>query len=297
MEVRVPALAKRLVGEILRRFVASSPREEPVGEGELWSVRGVMRQEARVDSSLAEIDQELREVEKNCGFSEPLSMDLRYVESCESPAMPPRRPGPVHVCGRLIIAPPQEDVASDETHAVLRIKADQAFGDGSHPSTRLALRLIDGLFSGEYGQPPEPGWGIDVGCGTGVLALGAAALWAGKVLALDNSEKAIKAAKANKQWNPAWSSNVFLALGELSCCFGPFAVVLANLVPSVQVRVNEDLWAVLEPGGWLILSGFCEAQQELISSRYPRKGTEEKACLLDQGWVGLLLQKVDPRVA
>ncbi|NVM22887.1 MAG: 50S ribosomal protein L11 methyltransferase [Desulfobacterales bacterium] len=124
-----------------------------------------------------------------------------------------------------------------------------------------------------------------------MLALAATAIGGFKVLAVDLDPRAIDAARGNLVLNPGPGHKVSLALGELSCARGPFGLVLANLVPSVHVRAHKTLWQVVAPGGWLILSGFCRPQKELILGPYVRNGAKEKECRLCQAWAGALLHK------
>jgi len=200
---------------------------------------------------------------------------------------------PGQVSPHLTVTPPCQPVHAGQDHRVLLIDPQEAFGDGSHPSTRLSLQLLDELLTGQHGPPPAviEGWVLDAGCGSGVLALAAASLGGFKVLGVDLDRRAIDAARGNLSLNPRPGSKVFLALGELSCARGPFCLVLANLVPSVHVREYKTLWQVVAPGGWLILSGFCQAQKDLILRPYLQNGTMEKAYSLDQGWAGILLHK------
>ena len=186
-------------------------------------------------------------------------------------------------CGR-------EDAGPGPTK--LLIDPREAFGDGSHPSTFLALQLLEELIRGKYGLPPPvQGWVLDAGCGSGVLGLAAAALGGFKVLGVDLDPRAIDAARGNLRLNPEPGSKISLALGELLCARGPFCLVLANLVPSVHVRAHEALWRTVASGGWLILSGFFQTQKDLISLPYVRNGATEKGYSLDQTWAGIILHK------
>jgi ribosomal protein L11 methyltransferase len=126
-----------------------------------------------------------------------------------------------------------------------------------------------------------------------VLALAVAAVWKGRVLAADISPEAIRRVRTNQKSNPPWGWRVVPVLGALSCCRGPFDVILANLVPSVHVNAGQTLWETLGPGGWLVLAGFRETQNDLVAGLFLAKGAEAKACLCEEGWTGLLLRKPD----
>lgn len=177
---------------------------------------------------------------------------------------------------------------------MLLIDPKGAFGDGSHPSTRLALHLLDGLLSGTDGPADiMPAWGLDVGCGSGILALAAASLGCARVFAVDIDHQAISAAAGNLERNPEPGSRVYLSVGEPACARGPFDLVLANLAPSVHYRMSEVLWQAVAPGGWLILSGFFKIQKSMVVGPYTRNGAVQKEFSMDEGWAGSLLTRPD----
>ena len=291
MEIRIPESAKKAVSKVLCPFLFPNLREEPSEDLGIWSVKGMIPEDARVDQRLSNLKKALVQIEQTFGLPDMCFADMKRVQIDKNP-----RYGTVHetIChaGRFIVAPPAKPVVADQGRTVLRIAAGRAFGDGSHISTRIALQLIDDLFKDHGGlPPPEKAWCLDAGCGTGILALAVAALWKGRVLAVDISPEAIRRVNTNRESNPPWGRRVTPVLGELSCCRGPFAVIAANLVPSVHVIGGETLWKALRPGGWLVLAGFREKQKDLVAGRFLSKGAQEKACCCKQGWMGLLLKK------
>ena len=152
---------------------------------------------------------------------------------------------------------------------------------------------MDELLTGKHGPPPAvKEWALDAGCGTGVQAQAAAALGGFKVLAVDVDPRAVRAAGGNVKLNPEPGRKVSLALGELSCARGPFCLVMANLVPTLHLRIYETLWNGVAPGGWLILSGFCQTHKDSILRPYIQYGAAEKACSSDHAWAGTLLHKL-----
>lgn len=192
---------------------------------------------------------------------------------------------------RYALLPPQRVHVGPGEKALL-IDPKEAFGDGSHPSSRLALRLLYGLSCGRHGSANiQPRWVLDAGCGTGLLALAAATLGHVKVFAVDISAGAVDAAAGNLRKNPGPGSRIFLAHGDLACARGPFGLVLANLAPSVHFRAGRTLWEAAAPGGWLILSGFFDIQKTMILGPYIRHGAIERRYLLDNSWAASLLKK------
>jgi ribosomal protein L11 methyltransferase len=245
-----------------------------------------------MDHSLSEIEEALQKFEAKHALSESLPVELRVMEADGPMGVLTRQLRPGRVSPRLTIGSPWEYLPTGQGEGVLLIDPQDAFGNGNHPSTRLALLLLDELLSGKYGSPAKgQGWVLDAGCGSGVLALAAAALGEYKTLAVDLDPRAIYSARGNLRHNPGPGSKISLALGDLSCARGPFYLVLANLVPPLHSRVWHTLWGAVEPGGWLILSGFCETQKDSILSPYFQRGATEKALSVDKAWAGSLLHK------
>ncbi|MDY6988063.1 MAG: 50S ribosomal protein L11 methyltransferase [Thermodesulfobacteriota bacterium] len=245
-----------------------------------------------VDRIISRIEEALRRVEQQYLRSEPLPVELHVFEADEPTGGWKQQVPPRQISSRLTIGPPcqQDGIPNDQT--ALFIDPQDAFGDGNHPSTRLALRLLDELLGNQYGSANMiQGWVLDAGCGSGVLALAAAALGGFEALGVDLDPKAIEAARKNLRHNAGPGSQVSLVLGDLSCARGPFCVVLANLVYPVHMKVSHTLWSAAAPGGWLILSGFCQSHKESILSPYVKKGAAEKAFSRDRAWAGALLHK------
>ncbi|MGD8757397.1 MAG: 50S ribosomal protein L11 methyltransferase [Deltaproteobacteria bacterium] len=289
--VKVPHDMEGSVSGALSSFIPLMMWEQQKKQSDTCLLKTTVVMDGHVDGILADIDAALRQAEAKHGLLEPMSVELQVFDADE-PGGRPRQRQPRRVSSHLALGLPSHHLYGGSDHMLLLIEPQEAFGDGNHPSTRVALRLVDELLSGQHGPPPEANrWGLDAGCGTGVLALAAAALGGFKVLAVDVDPRAVRAAGGNLKLNPEPGCKVFLALGELSCARGPFCLVMANLVPTLHVRVYETLWQGLAPGGWLILSGFCQTHKDSILRPYIHHGAAEKACSVDQAWVGTLLYK------
>ncbi|MCM2281820.1 MAG: 50S ribosomal protein L11 methyltransferase, partial [Bdellovibrionaceae bacterium] len=149
-----------------------------------------------------------------------------------------------------------------EAKEVLLVDPGMAFGTGTHETTRLAARLIVGAWPQireAAGRPPRV---LDVGTGTGVLALVAHKLGAGGSMGLDIDPEARRVARENIKLNVP-SSEVDrievpdTQLHELPESFnGTFDLVVANIIDGVLVKLRADLFRLLKPGGTLVLSGI-----------------------------------------
>jgi ribosomal protein L11 methyltransferase len=157
--------------------------------------------------------------------------------------------------GRILIAPPW-DATPLPTDVLVVIDPSTGFGTGHHESTRLCLRLLQ-----EDGVANDV---IDVGTGSGVLAIAAAKLGAASVIAFDEDPEALRNARENVERNQVSDRVVLLQL-ELNADFGRqrlsahesrAALVMANLTSGVLSKYAAELIDLVAPGGRLLISGF-----------------------------------------
>lgn len=159
---------------------------------------------------------------------------------------------------------------------VVELDPGRAFGSGSHESTRLAVGLLEDLVA--------PGDRVlDVGCGSGVLAIVACLLGAGAALGTDVEEAATTATLANAAANGV-GDRVAVAergtpLGEIP---GRYDLVLANIGGRVLFDLADDLVAHVEPGGHLVLSGILDGEVDALVARCA--GSAEVARSSESGW-------------
>ncbi len=158
----------------------------------------------------------------------------------------------VQVTERVALVPAWEE-PPDGVACALRIDPGMAFGAGDHPTTRLCLQLLEELCA--RGGPP--GTALDVGSGTGVLALAAACLGVGRVDALDIDPFGFAACRRNARLN-GLEGRVRPLLLSLDLLEGTYPLILANIVAPQLESLAPLLRDRLAPGGRLVLSGFEE---------------------------------------
>jgi ribosomal protein L11 methyltransferase len=164
--------------------------------------------------------------------------------------------------GRITVAPPWDlPDAPDHRHIVIVIDPSMGFGTGHHQTTRLCLALLQSI--------PVDGCGlIDVGTGSGVLALAGWKLGARPVIALDNDPDAIQNARENVAANGAEAA-IAVECRELgSFTVAPAQIVTANLTAAVLIAHAARLRALLAPGGALIVSGFSPLEQRDVVAAF-----------------------------
>jgi len=142
------------------------------------------------------------------------------------------------------------------------IPAGMAFGTGEHATTATCLRLLADLQT----ELPAEFTSLDLGTGSGILAIGAAALGAGRVEALDFDPHAVRIAKQNTKANGC--RNITTARGnvlELKTA-KPYDVVLANLFSDVLIAAAPRIVRAVKPGGWFIFSGVLRKQSAEVAA-------------------------------
>jgi ribosomal protein L11 methyltransferase len=173
----------------------------------------------------------------------------------------------------------------------LLIEAAMAFGTGHHGTTLGCLRALDRLATdGFVGKNV-----VDVGCGTAVLAMGAARIWPQNVLASDIDTVAVDVARANVAANGLEGRVTCVeAAGfdhpDLSNA-APFDLIFANILKGPLLALAEDLSVALKTGGYAILSGILNEQADEVIAHYARSGINLTHREVIGEWTTLSLQK------
>lgn len=187
---------------------------------------------------------------------------------------------PVSVGRSFIIAPPWSEIAAQSERIVIRIEPGMAFGTGTHETTRLCLAAIEKYFQG--------GSLLDVGTGTGILAIAAALLFKeSQTEACDTDAEAIEIARENARLNNV-AERINFRVGSIEEV-GPSAdVVCANLTADVIAPLLPAL--VGATCGHLILSGILDSQVETILARLRELGINHPSEIATDGeWVAIII--------
>ncbi len=171
---------------------------------------------------------------------------------------------PVRISDRITVKPTWETYEPSEREIVIELDPGMAFGTGTHPTTALCLRTLEHVIRG--GEDV-----IDVGTGSGILAIAAARLRARRVLALDLDPVAVSSARENVRIN-GLEERVAVEQSDLLQAlrtndpdrFGvrfPVRIVVANILAEIIMRFVDDVYEVLEPGGYYIASGIIRSKE------------------------------------
>jgi len=156
------------------------------------------------------------------------------------------------------------------------------FGTGHHATTRLCLAALQ--YIDVRGQTV-----LDVGTGSGILAIAAQALGARRVTGIDFDPDAIQSARENLQLNPRISDVTFTVADLASTALEPADVVTANLTGGLLVRAAARLLAATVPGGTLVLSGLMAGERDEVREAFrPFTAVWEQS---EDEWIGVAVKK------
>lgn len=195
---------------------------------------------------------------------------------------------PLPVGRGWLVRPPwaEEKAPSRAGRLPLVIEPGQGFGTGRHATTALMLELLEDL--ADAGPLPSPV--LDVGTGSGILAIAAARLGAAAAWGLDLERAALLEARRNFRLNGV-AGRLHLARGGPDCLRGSFPLVLANLTAPVLRRARHDLAARVAPGGTLLLSGLVSRDREDLVLAYAARGFGLRRTRRREDWAALHLER------
>ena len=191
--------------------------------------------------------------------------------------------------GRAFVRPSWIDVPVPAGLAEIVLDPGMAFGTGTHPTTSLCLAALSDLLAARPGARV-----LDVGTGSGLLAIAASKLGAGQVAGNDNDPIAVRVARENAALN-----GVALHFDErdVAAQAGPFDLVLANILANTLVALAPAIAAQLAPGGVVLLSGILTPQEDEVRAAYlaaglrPLPGGDRR----QDEWSLLVLERPGPR--
>jgi ribosomal protein L11 methyltransferase len=168
--------------------------------------------------------------------------------------------------GRVFLRPSWIEARPPPGAAEVVLDPGMAFGTGTHPTTALCLAAVDAFLA------PRPGASVlDVGTGSGILAIAARKLGAGRVVGSDDDPVAVEVARENAARNGV---DVAISGAPLEALAGRFDLVVANILANVLVALAPGLAAKVAPGGEVVLAGVLVPQEGEVGDAFRREGLE-----------------------
>ncbi|MEJ5309733.1 MAG: 50S ribosomal protein L11 methyltransferase [Anaerolineae bacterium] len=190
----------------------------------------------------------------------------------------------LHLGRRVVIKPSWREYTAQPDELLLEMDPGLAFGTGLHPTTQLCVEALEDLV--------QPGMRVlDLGTGTGILALVAAKLGAADVLAVDNDINAVAVARRNARANAA-AHQIRVLHGSLAEVGEPYDLVVANILAHVIIDMAASgLDTRVRRGGTLVVSGILEEQAAEVAAALVAQGLPIVERRQHDGWMALVAQK------
>lgn len=188
---------------------------------------------------------------------------------------------------RLIVHPSWEDPVVGAAQVAIKIDPGMAFGTGTHATTRLCLEALAELLD----HSTQPLRMLDVGTGSGILALGAAALGCERVVGNDIDPAACDVARGNVAVN-RMQDKVVITTEPLEGIEESFDLVVANILAEENIRLKDALIRRLVPGGWLILSGILKEKESIVSAAFKTQELKQFPTRSSEDWVCLVFRRL-----
>lgn len=196
--------------------------------------------------------------------------------------------------GRFFVYGAHDEGAVPHGVIPIRIEAGMAFGTGHHETTALCLAVLSDLAKvRRYANV------LDLGCGTGLLAIGAAKLWKQRVVASDIDPVAVEVTRENARANGESPLVMALTADGLThpalSAHAPYDLILANILAGPLTQLAPSLSRVVARGGTLVLSGLLAWQENLVLSFYRPQGLILRGVRRSGPWSALVLERATVR--
>ena len=199
---------------------------------------------------------------------------------------------PIRISNSVVIKPPEHHYIPESGEVVLKIKPGASFGDGRHPTTRLAVRGIEYLlrqFESELNFTKQQHSVLDIGTGSGILVLAAVRLGIHRGLGIDIDPCARAEARENVALNDL-STRIKISDQYLETINDSFFMVTANLRLPTLKKISPVLRKIISANGYMVISGVRSHEAFDLIDKYATKGFEEIWMENEHDWAGIVLR-------
>ena len=194
---------------------------------------------------------------------------------------------PTPIGHRMVVVPSWEEYEAKEGEIIIDMEPGMAFGTGTHETTRLCAELLEeNIKKGDYL--------LDVGSGSGILAICASKLGAAKCAACDIDPIAVRTEKENAERNGCDNIDCYVSdlLSDVKNIDGrPFDIVTANIVADIIIRLAPGIGAFIRPDGLFIASGIIDEREAEVDAALKKCGMIKLSAKHEKGWCALLFKK------
>ncbi|HOJ52021.1 MAG TPA: 50S ribosomal protein L11 methyltransferase [Syntrophales bacterium] len=262
--------------------------EEGSAESPSTVLKAYFPQDGRLARRLASLEGYLKSVSSLFPHLPPASYETEVVTDVDWSESWKKYFKPIRVTRNIVIKPTWERYSVMGHDIVIEMDPGMAFGTGQHASTRMCLQALEDLLL--YERATEGARVLDVGTGTGILGIAAAKLGAKGVTCVDIDRQAIEIARENIKINGV-ADLVKAEYRDVRTLGGEYDLIVANLTDRVLVRLRPHLISLLEPGGFLIISGIIEQNRPEVEAHYLAPPLVLYRSLTEKEWISYVFQK------
>jgi ribosomal protein L11 methyltransferase len=275
--------AEEAIAELLENIFGQSAVSYTDVESSATTVTVYLTEKPRLDQAKrAQIAAGIRHI-RTCGLDAgPDKVKLEKVKPENWAESWKRHFEPLEIGSKLLIRPSWSKRPARKGQAVVVLDPGLSFGTGQHPTTAFCLRQI----ASRRRRGARQSF-LDIGTGTGILAIAAAKLGYSPVRGIDCDPSAVRTARANARKNRVSHRIIFLRgeAGKLPRhARGKYALVCANLISNLLVDERESIVGQLKPGGALVVAGILKAEFERVQKAYEGAGLELIASKTEKEW-------------
>ena len=278
--LRVDSEAAEAVAEVLARFaprgVVIEAGPEGIGHGPV-AVRAYLPADERIVRTQRQVEEALWHLGQILPLPEPAFRPVAETDWAEAWK---KHLQVLHIGRRVVVRPSWLSYAPRKHEAVIELDPGMAFGTGLHPTTQMCLASLEERLKRGARL-------LDLGTGSGILAIAGAKLGAGSVLALDSDPEAVRVARENVRRNRV-ADRVRVAEGSLGEASGCFDLIVVNILAKVIVQMaHEGLAERLAPAGVLVVAGLISGQEQDVEAALREGGVDVVARRQMEDWVAL----------
>jgi ribosomal protein L11 methyltransferase len=281
LSLRVSEEAKSLISDFLLGLDAMGVAEDII-EGEGFEVSAYFLKEIDLNPVIVSLRNYLFFLEQNLPEFSSGSIKVEEIDR-SSWEVWRNELKTVRASRRVVIRPPWEEYLQKDGEIVIEINPSMAFGTGHHETTRLCIQALEEILENNNVKNV-----LDVGCGSGILAISAIKLGVDKAVGLDIDPVAVREAKNNLVRNTV-SEKVKLLCGYIDSVREKFDLVLANITVEAILLMKKGLKSRLEHSGLLLASGIPTPRRDELVSGLEKEGFILKRELKEGEWVAVVL--------
>lgn len=191
----------------------------------------------------------------------------------------------IEIGDKLAVVPSWEEYANPDNRTVLSIDPGAAFGTGTHATTSLCLNILDECVASGMKV-------LDIGCGSGILAIASVLLGADSALGVDIDAQSVKTAKENAEINNITENTEFIVGDLADKVTGKYNIVCANIVADVIIKLLPDVAQFMTEDGILIVSGIIDIRKDDVLDAISKNGFKIEAEAYKDNWCAFVLKHI-----